>query len=491
MPVQLIGILIILLLASAIFFAYRYMKAHQYKSALFVIVFLGLVLRLFIASDAGLHEWDERYHALVAKNMMDEPFKPMLYKNPVLPYDYKNWTENHIWLHKQPMTLWLMAGSMKIFGVNEFAVRLPSILLTTLGILLIFSIGKMLWNEKVGLYAAFFYAIHGLILEQTGGRVTTDHVDIAFLFFIQLGVYLALVFFERKTLWINILCGITIGLALLTKWLPALIVLPIWLIAGWNKFEGSKKSLMLQFLLLITVIVGVALPWQIYIQAQFPDEAIWESQYNFRHLIDDIENHAKPWYYYLNLIRELFGELIYLPLLWMLYGFFKKTRDYKHLILLTWIIVPLVIFSLAKTKMQGYILFSAPAYFLVAALFIEYLLQNQEKFKWKKWTPVLVVLLFALPLRYSVERIKPFRDRSADFTWMEEISQLKKSHSNLDKTLIFNTERYIEVMFYTDCIAYPFGVNPQQKEALIQKGYLVLDDFETAILPPKTLRFTQ
>ena len=481
MPVQLIGTLILLLMLSAVFFGYRFLKAHQHKSALFVIVFLGLVLRLFITSDAGLHEWDERYHALVAKNMMDEPFKPMLYKNPVLPYDYKNWTENHIWLHKQPMTLWLIAGSMKIFGVNEFAVRLPSILLTTLGILLILSIGKMLWNEKVGLYAAFFYAIHGLILEQTGGRVTTYHVDIAFLFFIQLGVYLALVFFERKMLWFNMLCGITIGLALLTKWLPALIVLPIWLIAGWNKFEGSKKNLMLHFLLLITVIVGVVLPWQIYIHAQFPNEAIWESQYNFRHLIDDIENHAKPWYYYLNLIRELLGELIYLPLLWMLYGFFKRTRDYKHLILLTWIIVPLVIFSLAKTKMQGYILFSVPAYFLVAALFIEYLLQNQEKFKWKKWTPVLVVLLFALPLRYSVERIKPFRDRSADFTWMEDISQLKKSHANLNKTLIFNTERYIEVMFYTYCIAYPFGVDSEQKNHLIEEGYLVYDDLESVV----------
>ncbi len=40
---------------------------------------------------ADLHDWDERYHALVAKNMIEQPFKPMLYKNPVLPYDYKDW----------------------------------------------------------------------------------------------------------------------------------------------------------------------------------------------------------------------------------------------------------------------------------------------------------------------------------------------------------------------------------------------------------------
>lgn len=481
MPVQLIGTLIILLFASAVFFGYRFMKAQQHKSALFLILVLGLILRLFIASDPGLHEWDERYHALVAKNLMDDPFQPMLYKNPVLPYDYQNWTENHIWLHKQPMTLWLMAGSMKLFGVNEFAVRLPSILFTTLGILLMFNIGRMLWNEKVGLYAAFFYAIHGLILEQTGGRVTTDHVDITFLFFIQLAVYFALLFFERKNIWFNIFCGAAIGLALLSKWLPALIVLPIWLIAGWHKFEGSKRILLLHFLLLIAITASVALPWQIYIHAQFPEEAIWESQYNFRHLIHDIENHAKPWYYYLNLIRELFGELIYLPLFWIPYQFFKKTRDYKYLILLTWIIVPLAIFSLAKTKMQGYILFSAPAYFIATALFIDYLLQNKEHFKLKKWVIPFVLVLFALPIRYSIERIKPFQDRSADFSWTEEIKQLGRDLPNQNSTVIFNAEQYIEVMFYTDCIAYPFAVDSEQKIRLIQNGFIVYEDMETAV----------
>jgi hypothetical protein len=35
-------------------------------------------------------------------------------------------------------------------------------------------------------------------------------------------------------------------------------------------------------------------------------------------------------------------------------------------------------------------------------------------------------------------------------------------------------------MFYTDCIAYPFGVDSEQKNHLIDEGYLVYEDIESA-----------
>ena len=109
-------------------FAYRKSK---FKWALILLITGGFLLRLFVATDDFLHPWDERYHALVAKNMISSPFVPKLYDNPVLSYDYTNWTGNHIWVHKQPFPLWLMAASMKVFGTNEVAIRIPSLLLST------------------------------------------------------------------------------------------------------------------------------------------------------------------------------------------------------------------------------------------------------------------------------------------------------------------------------------------------------------------------
>lgn len=79
--------------------------------------------------DPFLYEWDEKYHALVAKNMLQHSLKPMLYVHQYFATDPYNWTYNNIWLHKQPLFLWQMALSMMFFGVSEQAMRLPSVLI--------------------------------------------------------------------------------------------------------------------------------------------------------------------------------------------------------------------------------------------------------------------------------------------------------------------------------------------------------------------------
>jgi 4-amino-4-deoxy-L-arabinose transferase-like glycosyltransferase len=114
-----IGIIILVLAAILYLIAFYYSKHDKIKSAVLLVVLAGFIIRCFVASDPYLHPWDERYHALVAKNIISEPLKPTLYEDPVLPYNYKQWHKNHIWVHKQPMPLWMMAASMNVFGVNE------------------------------------------------------------------------------------------------------------------------------------------------------------------------------------------------------------------------------------------------------------------------------------------------------------------------------------------------------------------------------------
>ena len=156
------GILTVALCATAFFLAWRAAQQENYRLALLLILAGGLLLRVYVATDLFLHEWDERYHALVAKNMMDHPLRPTLYEHPVLPYNYQDWSGNHIWLHKQPAPLWFMALSLKLFGISEIALRLPSILLSTLAIWLTFGIARYYTDQKRALLAAFLHAIHGL-----------------------------------------------------------------------------------------------------------------------------------------------------------------------------------------------------------------------------------------------------------------------------------------------------------------------------------------
>ncbi len=85
---------------------YTFFYLKKTKTSLWLIILSAFLLRLLLSAlDPFLHNWDERFHVLVAKNMMQFPFKPMLNKNPILPYNYTDWSSNNIWLHKQPLFL--------------------------------------------------------------------------------------------------------------------------------------------------------------------------------------------------------------------------------------------------------------------------------------------------------------------------------------------------------------------------------------------------
>ncbi len=263
----------------------------------------GLLLRLFTSFDFFLHEWDERYHALVCKNLAKHPLIPTLYDNPVLPYDYKSWISNHIWLHKPPLPLWIMALSLKIFGINEIALRLPSIFMTTAGIWLMYKTAEKLTNEKVAFFSAFLYSVHGLIIELTGGRTATDHIDIFFLFFIQLAIYSTL---KARPGILNALCtGILVGLAILCKSLPALIVLPI--MALWAiQQKVPVRDLVRHQLVAVMAIVAVKMPWVWYTYQYFPLEAAWENKFSVLHITEVLEGHHGSILYHIDKIRIIF-----------------------------------------------------------------------------------------------------------------------------------------------------------------------------------------
>jgi len=468
------GIITITLCIGGYTLAFRQFKRNNVILALIFIMICGLMLRIFTSADLFLHAWDERYHALVAKNLINNPLRPTLYDNPVLPYDFKNWAGNHIWIHKQPFPLWTMALSMSVFGVNEIALRLPSILLTTLGIWITFSIARILFNDKVAIISAFLYSIHGLIIELTAGRVATDHIDVFFMFFVELSVLLAIKYFQQKKSVYNILCGISIGLAILSKWLPALIVLPIWLLLALDFKSLNIKGIIINFLILCLVIVAVALPWQIYIFNNFPLEANWESSFNLKHITEALEGHDKPFYYHFDQARIIFGELIYLPLIWYFIKTIKKPVNYRRLILSIWILIPFIFFSIARTKMQAYTIFTAPAIFMVTAIFWEYLNIYRRKFRFRGLIVLILFLLIALPARYSLERIKPFMRLNRNPEWARELRELDNLLTYEDKTVIFNTEYPVETMFYTDCTAYP-GIPDSLTLARINElGYVIL-----------------
>ena len=206
------GIACLILAFWGYFFAWRQYLEKKYSWAIFLIILAGLLLRVYAGLDSFLHPWDERYHALVAKNMIENPFFPRLYKYPLLPFDYKDWTANYIWVHKQPLALWLMALSLKVFGISEFVVRIPSILLSTAAIYLTYRITLFFFSGKrLALIAAFLHSIHGFTIVLAAGRTPVEHIDSAFIFLLSWASFLASYFFRKRN-------GIGLGMRYSSGW---------------------------------------------------------------------------------------------------------------------------------------------------------------------------------------------------------------------------------------------------------------------------------
>lgn len=457
------------------YFAFRFYKQKNFQFSIVLILFSALALRIYAGSDFFLHNWDERYHALVAKNFLNHPLIPTLYDNPVLPYNFQDWVSNHIWLDKPPVSLWAIALSLKIFGINEIAVRIPSIIISTLSIFLTYKIGSLLFSKKVGLLAAFLHSINGLLIELTAGQVSSDHVETFFLFFIELGIYLSIyAVYKNKSYLFSIFIGIVTGLSLLSKWNPGLLIMPVWFVGAYMSKQYSFKKLIIIFSIIISTCFFIFGIWIGYIYYYFPEETKWVLSKFVLAYNNVVDGHQGPIYFYLNDMRIVYGELIYIPVLLNIYFLFRKKVSWEMGLLTAWWIIPILVFSFAETKRQTYMLIFAPAFFILSSYYWFYLKHLLSKIKFKPILIIILFLLIALPIRYSFERLKIFQRQERNPRWSQEIKNIKNLIPEGKNVILFNIEKPIETMFYNDCIAYPQTPDIKTVEELQAKGYIIV-----------------
>jgi 4-amino-4-deoxy-L-arabinose transferase-like glycosyltransferase len=466
-----LGTVTVLVCVLGYVLAFQYFRKGHDFPAILLIVLCGFLLRFFTGADLYLHEWDERFHALVAKNLIKHPLFFTLYDHPLLSYDYTIWRANHVWLHKQPLPLWSMALSMKVFGINEIALRLPSIILSTVAVYLTFHIGRMLFNHTVGFIAAFFHSINGLIIMVTTGRQATDHPELFHLFFVELAVFLVVYSRDTRKNTDNALIGLALGAAILCKWLTALIVLPIWFILMRRKETYSKLARNLGIILFFCIITF--LPWQVYIHKAFPVEAGWEDSFNIRHITETLELHSGPFYYHFMDMMNNFGVFIYIPVVWFFARTVRNLKDENLMAIAVWFLIPYLFFTCVQTRMPAYTLFAAPSVFIMLGFFIDHALKKIATFNNRRMAATFLILMFFVPaLLGSLNSVKPFKKMSRNPIWAIELRNLDKTIPEKN-TVIFNSVRPIETMFYSSFTAYPGLPTAEQVTDLTQRGYKI------------------
>jgi 4-amino-4-deoxy-L-arabinose transferase len=412
-----------------------------------------------------LHDWDERFHALVAKNLSHHWLCPTLIDKPLLPADYKNWSTTHIWLHKQPVFLWQMALSIRFFGINEFAVRFPSLLMTTALIPVIYGIAKNLFDERTAFVSALIFSCYQPVLELNSGLPSTDHNDIAFLFYVTLSVYCWTIFEKHRQTKYLLSMGFFSGLAILNKWLPGLF---IFLAFGcYHLFflrDLFTKDTLLNIVKAMLVCLITFLPWQLYILYRFPQEALVEYHYNDLHFMKAVEGHEGNMWYYIDQLKDQYKHLQLFILIGMAYSLVQFNKYKMALSLAFAVIFVYVFFSLAATKFPYLIIMTAPVNIIFIAVVVNMIMNAIAKMG---RAAILIQFFVLLGMVYIfLDHNSVFYNHYDNTNWIGNIRTEKIKKANLyrklakvipqDVVIVYFTDRDdIDCMFYTDNLSYP------------------------------------
>ena len=390
------------------------------KFILLCILITAGVLVLRNLGHSKIHYWDEGYHAIVARNLTKHPLKFTLYDQPWLQYDYKSWGNNHIWLHKPPVAMWKICISHFIFGINAFALRLPSAISLVVAAWLTFRIASDLYDKRAGLIAAFLQAFNPFLFESVHGYRYSDHIDIALLLWVQVSCWFLLRAIRTGKRRNYILSGVAMGIAYLSKSYLALITfgvaLVIWGVPFITKFVIWGVPFVTKFVskyigkipihresieepdtidvqkhdhpvtddnevrirlsdVAIQLIAGIATvaPWIIYCLIKYPKEFIWEHKRVFDHLNTNIENWGASWdrplFEYMPLFYPFFYAALFAVVLCLLVILLKRWR-LPELFVLAWAIGVIVPHTFAQTKTPSATMIAVPPLLICLAAVI-------------------------------------------------------------------------------------------------------------------------
>jgi 4-amino-4-deoxy-L-arabinose transferase len=453
--------------------------------AVFVLFIANLLLRYWCAGlDPFLNDWDEKFHALVAKNLTHHWLKPTLTDIPLLPCNYKDWFGNYIWLHKQPLFLWQIALSIKLFGANVFAVRLPSIILGALLVLIIFDLASTCFNRDTGYIAAFLFSFYEPALGMSGGYENMDHNTMSFMFYITLSLWAWIKFEKSKKPGWAICMGLFAGCAILTKWLTGLLVF-----GGFGFYhlflvrDFFSKEILVPLLYATIACILVALPWQLYTLYQYPLEARYELYYNNLHLSQVIEGHSgERWFYFdhLKYQYKMLQSLIFIGFAFCLLEY-KRYKLPASLIFICTVVY--IFFTVAVTKIDEYVLIVSPLLiiFMAFAIYKIWRILSGTWFDYKK--PMLLSMGICSWLFFDYNAT--INSHSSQATgWILSYREGKtRETQNLIKDRAFLKQNdviidcpgfeNIDVMFFTNHIAYRYPDSVQKQQLISQKMHLV------------------
>jgi len=346
---------------------------------LVVIALWGVLLFLPFLGAVHLFDWDEINFAESAREML------VTGNFAQVQINYKPFIE------KPPLFFWLQALSMKAFGINEFASRLPNALIGIITLLIVFNFAKTHFGKKTAyLWVLFITGSFTPHLYYKSGIIDPLYNLFIFLSTVQLFLYII----HNNKIKHALLTGLFLGLAIITKGPVAIIILLLVFIVFWvqQKFKPFFKWPHLFMCMAITILTS-ATWFGLETVKNGPLFIIEFINYQIDLFINPVAGHGQPfWYHPLVLLFGAFpASVLAIPMLVKRPLLLSENRQKFILFnqILFW--VTLVLFSLVKTKIVHYSsLCYLPITFL-AAYNINYLFSNNKNIK--TWQILLLMFI--------------------------------------------------------------------------------------------------
>ena len=348
---------------------------------LIVLIFLVYVAGMFVT----LFENDSAQFSVMAMRMVQENDFFSLFKGP------------EEYLDKPHMHYWLAALSYKIFGIHDWAYRIPGILSTLLAAYSCYGLGSLLYNKNVGKLAALvFMTAQTIVLGAIDVRTDAVLTGFSILAIWQLTKYI-----EKGSIKAIGIGAFAAGIAFSTKGQIALLVIGLPILCHltytrkWNAFLSWKVLLAL----LVFAVTITPMLYAYYLQFDLHPEKVirgkdhrsgiffifWEQSFE-RLSGEGIGKNSSDYFFF-------FHTFLWVFLPWTILGitaFYNKAKSFIKLkfkyvpgyefLTIGGITLIFIIISFAQFKLPHYLNITIPLFAVITASYI-YNLYTTDKEK--------------------------------------------------------------------------------------------------------------